>query len=133
MVDVTSLTVVFIRPSTYDDDGHVIRYYKGVFPSNTLACMRSLTLEFSERWKKEYGITITVNAFDETVEKILFKKLARKNRGSNKVVAALVGVQSNQFPRASDLAKKFTEHGIKTFIGGFHVSGVLAMFKKTYS
>ncbi|MDP2982298.1 MAG: radical SAM protein, partial [Candidatus Latescibacter sp.] len=46
------------------------------------------------------------------------------------VVVGLVGVQSNQFARASDMAKRFTSLGIKTLIGGFHVSGVIALFGK---
>jgi len=128
MGNISSLTLVLIRPSNYDDDGYIIRYWRGVFPSNTLACLRSLTLAFSDRWEKELGISVSIEAFDELVEKVPFKKLARKNRGSNKVVAAIVGVQTNQFPRASDIAKKLTSLGIKTLIGGFHVSGVISMF-----
>ena len=125
---INKLTVVFIRPTNYDDDGYVIRYVKGVLPSNTIACMRSLTLEFTERWKRDYGIDITVECYDEFVEKVPITKFARKNGSSHKVVAALVGVQSNQYPRAADLAMRLTDHGIKALIGGFHVSGILAMF-----
>jgi len=39
----------------------------------------------------------------------------------------LVGVQSNQFPRALDIAKPLRARGIMVGIGGFHVSGVLSM------
>jgi radical SAM superfamily enzyme YgiQ (UPF0313 family) len=39
----------------------------------------------------------------------------------------LVGVQSNQFPRATDLARAFMDHGIQVVTGGFHVSGVISM------
>ena len=39
----------------------------------------------------------------------------------------LVGVQSNQFPRALDLARRFRQAGMQVAIGGFHVSGCLAM------
>ncbi|MHB1204352.1 MAG: B12-binding domain-containing radical SAM protein [Rhodospirillaceae bacterium] len=39
----------------------------------------------------------------------------------------LVGVQSNQFPRAMDLARAFRKAGIAVVIGGFHVSGCLSM------
>jgi len=28
--------IVLIKPSKYDDDGYVIRFWKGVLPSNTL-------------------------------------------------------------------------------------------------
>ncbi len=39
----------------------------------------------------------------------------------------LVGVQSNQFPRAVDLARPFRAAGLPVCIGGFHVSGTIAM------
>ena len=39
----------------------------------------------------------------------------------------LVGVQSNQFPRALDLTAAFRKEGLNVGIGGFHVSGTLAM------
>lgn len=128
MKNTRSLLVALIQPSRYDDDGYVVRYLRGVLPSNTLACIRSLTLAFAERWKIEKGISVTVEAYDEVVERIPIQALARKNRGDTMVVAALVGVQSNQFARASDLAKMLASRGIKTLIGGFHVSGIISMF-----
>ena len=39
----------------------------------------------------------------------------------------LVGVQSNQFPRALDLARRFRAAGIPVVMGGFHVSGCISM------
>ena len=39
----------------------------------------------------------------------------------------LVGVQSNQFPRAVDLARPFLRAGLPVCIGGFHISGSIAM------
>src|SRR6516165_10399644 len=39
----------------------------------------------------------------------------------------LVGVQSNQFPRAVDLARPFLAAGLPVCIGGFHISGCIAM------
>ncbi len=39
----------------------------------------------------------------------------------------LVGVQSNQYPRALDIARPFRAAGIQVAMGGFHVSGCLAM------
>ncbi|MGH7081141.1 MAG: B12-binding domain-containing radical SAM protein [Acetobacteraceae bacterium] len=40
---------------------------------------------------------------------------------------ALVGVQSNQFPRAIDLARPLRATGIAVAIGGFHASGCMVM------
>ena len=35
--------VVLIKPSKYDDDGYVIRFWRGVLPSNTLNVLHGLT------------------------------------------------------------------------------------------
>jgi hypothetical protein len=37
---------------------------------------------------------------------------------------------SNEFPRAVDIARPLREAGVKVVIGGFHVSGCLAMLKE---
>src|SRR3989337_2715485 len=37
--------IVLIKPSKYDDDGYVIRFWKGVLPSNTLSVLNGLTEE----------------------------------------------------------------------------------------
>ena len=42
----------------------------------------------------------------------------------------LVGVQSNQFPRALDMARPLRERGIQVAVGGFHVSGTMAMLEE---
>ena len=42
-------------------------------------------------------------------------------------MVALVGVQSNQYPRALDIARPFRDAGLPVAMGGFHVSGCLAM------
>ena len=42
-------------------------------------------------------------------------------------MVAFVGVQSNQYPHAMDLARKLRAGGAQVAIGGFHVSGCLAM------
>ena len=52
-------------------------------------------------------------------------RMIRKAGG--RALIGLVGVQSNQFPRAVDLARPFLAAGLPVCIGGFHVSGCLAM------
>jgi len=42
-------------------------------------------------------------------------------------MVGLVGVQSNQYPRALDIARPLRAAGIQVVIGGFHVSGTIAM------
>ena len=53
--------------------------------------------------------------------------LARFRRHGNFGLVALIGVQSNQYPRALDIARPFRQVGIPVVIGGFHVSGCLSM------
>src|SRR5262249_20016369 len=52
-------------------------------------------------------------------------RLIKKSGG--KALVGFVGVQSNQFPRAVDLARPFLAAGVPVSIGGFHVSGSIAM------
>ena len=122
------LDLYLIKPSKYDDDGYVIRYWKGVCPSNTLACLNGLSEDVRTRGVLGRDLQFNIRNIDETVEHLNIHKIVRKNGvWGNKTVVCLVGVQSNQFPRASDLALAFKKAGVDVLIGGFHVSGVLAM------
>ena len=42
-------------------------------------------------------------------------------------MVGLIGVQSNQYPRALDLARQFRAQGLTVVMGGFHVSGCISM------
>ena len=70
---------------------------------------------------------IEIHALDETNTLIDPKRLARMVEQAGAGMVMLVGVQSNQFPRALDIARPLRERGIAVGIGGFHVSGVLSM------
>lgn len=125
------LELYLIKPSKYDDDGYVIRYWKGVLPSNTLSCLNGLSEDIRRRGILGRDLKFNIWNVDETVEHVNIRKIVRTSgiRGS-KTVVCLVGVQSNQFPRAYDLALTFRKSGIDVLMGGFHVSGVLAMLPK---
>ena len=126
-----NLHAVYIRPSRYDDDGYVVRYARGVLPSNTLCCLESLTQEVAERNDLGPDVEVTVEAFDDTVQRVPIRRIAKINRRPDTtVVVGFVGVQSNQFMRATDLALELREKGVQVMIGGFHVSGMLALFEK---
>jgi radical SAM superfamily enzyme YgiQ (UPF0313 family) len=125
---IKKLEIVYIVPSRYDDDGYVQRWIKGVVPSNSLAVLKSLTKEIIAA-KPIPGVEISLESYDDNVQKIPFEKIARRNRHpETRVIVGIVGVQSNQFPRASDAALRFRELGVNVLIGGFHVTGVLALF-----
>ena len=123
------LVVILMRPSKYDDNGYVMRYVRGVLPSNTLATIAGLTEEVAERGGLP-GIELEIVMMDEFVQKVdpiaLKKKYTRRD---TRVVVALCGVQTNQFPRAADLAREIHALGLPVMIGGFHVSGSIALSK----
>ncbi len=122
------LIIYLIKPSKYDDDGYVIRHWLGIVPSNTLATLYGLTED--ARRRRVLGATeIETHQLDETVQPIPVARICRANHPPQvKVVVMLAGVQTNQFPRAADLARQFRRAGMEVWIGGFHVSGMLAMF-----
>jgi len=124
----TRFHVELIKPSHYDDDGYVIQWLKAWIPSNSLATLFALTTQAERDQVLGEDVAIQVNAYDETNTRIPVKKIIRRIRDdSGNGIVCLVGVQSNQFPRAMDLARRFREAGIQVAIGGFHVSGCIAM------
>jgi radical SAM superfamily enzyme YgiQ (UPF0313 family) len=123
-----TLHIYLIKPSQYDDDGYVVRHWRGVLPSNTLACLAGLTQDVVKRNVLGDAWNVKVHLYDETVDKVPVKKICRSQRwGLAKTIVGLVGVQTNQFPRACDLAREFRHAGLTVLIGGFHVSGYLAL------
>jgi hypothetical protein len=128
-IECKRLTIVLIKPSKYDDEGYVIRHFRGVLPSNTLACLCSLTEDLNRSKVLGNDLEIRIKILDDMVQKIPVEKIIRSNnRPHCRTVIALVGVQSNQFPRAADIARRFRVGGLQVLIGGFHVSGTLSLF-----
>jgi len=129
--DSRMLTVVLVKPSRYDDDGYVVRHWRGVLPSNTLAAMHSLTEQVASSGALGAGVEVRTAAYDETVQRVDPAAIARRlgpRRPADVTVIALVAVQTNQWPRAADLALEFRRRGLPVLVGGFHVSGILELF-----
>ena len=66
--------IVLIKPSKYDDDGYVIRFWKGVLPSNTLNVLHGLT-EAVKNSRVLGDLRIDIVTFDETAEKLPVKTI----------------------------------------------------------
>jgi radical SAM superfamily enzyme YgiQ (UPF0313 family) len=124
--------LILIKPSHYDADGYVVQWLRSTMPSNSLAAVYALARGAADREILGPDLPIDVLAIDETNTRVrpgdLAKRIAR-NGGLGLV--GFVGVQSNEFPRTLDLARSFRAAGIQVMIGGFHVSGCLAMLKET--
>ena len=118
--------IELIKPSHYDDDGYVIQWRKAWIPSNSLSCLFGLARDAAARQVLGPDVEIVVRAWDETNTVVPVKNIIKRMAPEAGLVC-LVGVQSNQFPRALDLARRFRAAGLQVAIGGFHVSGCLAM------
>ncbi len=120
--------LVLIKPSHYDDDGYVIRWWRSMIPSNSLAAVYGIAADCAERRVLGDDVDIDIAPIDEMNTRVDIAAIVeRSKRNANFGLVALVGVQSNQYPRALDLARPLRAAGIAVAIGGFHVSGCLAM------
>jgi len=122
-----SFQLILIKPSHYGDDGYVIRWWRAMIPSNSLAAVYAIAADCAERQVLGPDVAIDIEAIDETNTRVDMAALvARLRRHDNFGLVALVGVQTNQYPRALDLARPLRQAGIAVAIG-FHVSGCLSM------
>ena len=122
---------VMIKPTHYDDDGYLIRWYRSPMPANSLATVYGLIDDCAQRQILGPGTEIEIIAIDETNTRLRIDRIISEMRGNkNFGFVGLVGVQSNQYPRSLHIAKPLRAAGIPVIIGGFHVSGMLAMFDK---
>ena len=122
--------LVLIKPSHYDDDGYVIQWIRSAIPSNSLACLYGLALECARQKVLGENTELEIHAIDETNTRIRPARIASLIDQAGSGMVMLVGVQSNQFPRALDLARQLREREIQVAIGGFHVSGTIAMLSE---
>ncbi len=123
--------LLLIKPSHYDDDGYVIQWWRSSLPSNSLAAVYGIAQDCAQRRVLGDGVEIRIRALDETNTRIDPRRLIREMRtDGGQALVGMVGVQSNQYPRALEIARRFREAGLPVVIGGFHVSGCLAMLKQ---
>jgi radical SAM superfamily enzyme YgiQ (UPF0313 family) len=126
-VDKRKITAILIKPSHYDADGYVIQWLRSTIPSNSLASAYGLLAECAEAEVLGPDVEIAIEAYDECNTVIDVKRTIRTIRASGGGFVGLIGVQSNQYPRALDLARQFRAAGITVVMGGFHVSGCISM------
>ncbi|MDO8434727.1 MAG: radical SAM protein [Candidatus Binatus sp.] len=124
----TKFLVELIKPSHYDDDGYVIQWWRGFIPSNSLSSIYGLALDSRNRRVLGDDVDIEIQAHDETNTKVPVREIIRRfARNDNRGLVLIVGVQTNQFARAVDIARELRAANLDVAIGGFHVSGCLAM------
>ncbi len=124
---IRQLEITLIRATNYTDDGYPIQMKVGVIRSNTLTQMGTLARDLVS-YPFFTGLPLNVRLIDEAIQRVPVHEIIRRSTEPGvKNIVMIVGVQSNQFPRAQDIASWFLPHNIPVLIGGFHVSGMLAM------
>ena len=117
------LHVHLVRPTKFDDEGYLLRHWRGILPSNTLACLGGL-VDAVARSGVLGDLRVRAFSCDESVAAIPERRIRRAARRPGvRVVVCLVGVQTSQMPRALQLAARFRALGVSVLVGGFHVSG----------
>jgi len=122
--------VVLIKPSHYDQDGYVIQWLRSTLPSNSLASVYGLLVECAQDRVLGPGVDIEIEACDECNTVVDVAGVAKRIRAAGGGMVGLIGVQSNQFPRALDLGRQFRKLGLPVVMGGFHVSGCISMLSE---
>ena len=123
--------LILIKPTRYDDDGYPVQWLRSPLPANTLSCLYAIADDCRQRDVLGNEVDIRIRTIDECNQRVVPARLIQEIKDtSGSALVCLVGVQSNQFPRAVDLAKPFREQGIPVVIGGFHVSGCLSMLSE---
>ena len=65
-----SFQLILIKPSHYDDDGYVIRWWRAMIPSNSLAALYGIAADCAERQVLGPDVAIDIEAIDETNTRI---------------------------------------------------------------
>ena len=120
--------LILLKPSRYDDDGYVVQWLRSSIPSNSLAAVYGLAADTAERQVLGRDVAIDITVIDEVNTRVKVNDLiALIRRHGNFGLVGFIGVQSNQFPRALDLARPLRTAGVQVAVGGFHVSGCFSM------
>ena len=72
--------LVLVKPSHYDDDGYVIRWWRALIPSNSLAAVYGLALDCAQRRILGPDVAIDIDVIDESNTRVNIPKLIRRFR-----------------------------------------------------
>ncbi len=122
-----SFHIVLVKPSHYDTDGYVIQWRRSMIPSTSLTSLHGLIADCAAAKVLGPDVDISLEIYDETNVVADVKGAIKRIQAAGAGFVGLIGVQSNQFPRALDLGRQFRAAGLPVVIGGFHVSGCISM------
>jgi hypothetical protein len=118
--------LLLLKPSQYDSDGYVIEWHKVFISTHVVSVVEGILQELNQR-RPLPGVSIETRYIEEQTEQVQITDLCAWMDSFDHAAVLLVGVQTSQFPRAVDLGREFTKRGYTVIMGGFHVSGSMAM------
>ena len=77
--------LILIKPSHYGDDGYVIRWWRAVTPSNSLAAVYGIAADSAARQVLGTGVAIDIAAIDETNTRVDVPELIERNSPPTRV------------------------------------------------
>ena len=95
-----SFRIVLVKPSHYDDDGYLIQWWRSTIPSNSLASVHGLLTDCGANKVLGPEVDIAIDAIDECNTIVDVRRVVADIRAAGAGFVGLVGVQSNQYPRA---------------------------------
>ena len=81
--------LILIKPSHYHDDGYVIRWWRAIIPSNSLAAVYSIAVDCAQRQVLGADVEIDITVIDETNARIKVPVLLARLVLIRKTTAAL--------------------------------------------
>src|ERR1700757_836546 len=88
--------IVLIKPSHYDDDGYVIRWWRSTMPSHSLASVYGLVMDSIGRGVLSDYPQVDVTPIDETNARVRIDDIIKDFHATGTAgFVGLVGVQSN--------------------------------------
>ena len=119
--------LLLVKVTHYCDDGYPIRWFRSNIPANSLATVAGIIDHFGAQGVLGPDVDIDIHCLDEANTRINPKKLVRMIERAGHGMVMMIGVQSNQVPRALDIARPLRAAGVQVGIGGFHMAGVISM------
>lgn len=119
--------ILFVRPTRYDQDGYPIHWTRSAMPSNTLAGLYGIAEDCHNRRILGEDVEIVMHPVDESNMRVDHDRMIAMMKQDAGGLLCLVGVQTNQWPRATDMAQRYLAENIPVCIGGFHVAGCMNM------
>src|ERR1700733_16084245 len=75
--------IILVKPSHYDDDGYVIRWYRSPMPANSLASVYGLIDDCAQRQVLGPDTDIDIIAIDETNTKVRTDRIIAEMRAND--------------------------------------------------